>query len=268
MSNKRPVMYLQNDDRWGWIRYSSRGDSSQTIGSSGCGTTSMAMVLATLVDRNITPKETSADALANGYRTANEGTDWSYFAHVAKKYNLRFKQTESVNEMLEAVKNGAYAVLSMQPPTFTRYGHFICAYDYDGNVVSVNDPASMARTNQTWNPSVFRNECGQCFIFYPNNAISTSQKKSRYCESWQIFYNKITGTKAKISEDGFYGTSTQKSLDFLLTYINKGKKYKYCYEFQRWFNKITDTSKPIKEDGYWGTNTEKAFITMNNLVKA
>ncbi|MBZ9635570.1 peptidoglycan recognition family protein [Clostridium sp. FP1] len=101
-----------------------------------------------------------------------------------------------------------------------------------------------------------------------NISPSALQKKSRYCESWQIFYNKITGTKAKISEDGFYGTSTQKSLDFLLTYIDKGKKYKYCYEFQCWFNKITETRLPITTDGKWGSNTEKAFNTINELVKA
>ncbi|MCB2299209.1 hypothetical protein [Clostridium tagluense] len=86
--------------------------------------------IATLVDKNITPKETSADALANGFRTANEGTDRSYFAHVTKKYNLRFKQTENINKMLEAVKNVTYAVLSIQPPTFTRYGHLILEWNY------------------------------------------------------------------------------------------------------------------------------------------
>ncbi|MBZ9622831.1 peptidoglycan recognition protein family protein [Clostridium sp. FP2] len=103
-----------------------------------------------------------------------------------------------------------------------------------------------------------------------NSSTSPSvpnKSSERYCKAWQIFYNKETGTGTRLDEDGFYGILTQNSLDFLLSYINKGKKYKYCKSFQIWFNKITDTRLPIDEDGYWGTNTEAAYQKINKLCK-
>ena len=47
----KPVSYLQTDARWKNHNYSAKGES-KTIGSSGCGITAAAMVIATLKDKN------------------------------------------------------------------------------------------------------------------------------------------------------------------------------------------------------------------------
>ena len=42
---EKPISFLQDDSKWGSMSYSITGSQSQTIASSGCGPTAMAMVL-------------------------------------------------------------------------------------------------------------------------------------------------------------------------------------------------------------------------------
>ena len=65
MANVKPVSYLQTDPRWKNVPYAVKGEHS-TIGGSGCGPTSMAMVLATWADPAVTPLTECAWALKHG----------------------------------------------------------------------------------------------------------------------------------------------------------------------------------------------------------
>lgn len=80
-----PVYFSQVDSRWSNKMYSKKNDKSQTIGTSGCGPTSMAMILSTLLGREITPVELCDFALKNGYRTLDSGTSWMFYKAVAKE---------------------------------------------------------------------------------------------------------------------------------------------------------------------------------------
>ena len=108
------VKYLQWDSKWKNVKYSTH-TSSQTIGNSGCGPTSMSMIMATWVDKNITPVEMCKLAVDNGYRTYSNGTSWSFFEFVFKKYKefSKFITTTSVSTLKAALKEGALAVCSM-----------------------------------------------------------------------------------------------------------------------------------------------------------
>jgi len=48
----KPVSYLQTDPKWKNHNYSAKGES-KTIGSSGCGPTAAAMVIATLKNNTV-----------------------------------------------------------------------------------------------------------------------------------------------------------------------------------------------------------------------
>ena len=52
---EQPISFLQDDNEWGFESYSVIGSQSQTIATSGCGPTSMAMVLNYYIDESITP---------------------------------------------------------------------------------------------------------------------------------------------------------------------------------------------------------------------
>ena len=53
-ATNQPISFLQDDTEWGSESYSIVGSRSQTIATSGCGPTSMAMVLNYYIDETIT----------------------------------------------------------------------------------------------------------------------------------------------------------------------------------------------------------------------
>lgn len=108
------VKFLQWDSKWKNVKYSTH-TSSQTIGNSGCGPTAMAMIVATWVDKTVTPVDMCDLAVRNGYRTYSNGTAWSFFKFVFSKYPSfsKFITTSSVSTLKAALKEGALAVCSM-----------------------------------------------------------------------------------------------------------------------------------------------------------
>lgn len=157
-----PVYYSQVDARWRHIMFSSRGDPKQTIGSSGCGPTSMAMILATWVNRSITPVDACKLAIDGGFRTTNDGTAWAYFPWMATKFGLRH-QYGNTDQAVSALKKGALVVASMGPGYFTRGGHYVLLWGIDGQQILAHDPANKSRDRAGFD--VFRREAAQYFIF-------------------------------------------------------------------------------------------------------
>lgn len=110
--------YSQIDSRWSSKMYSSVNNSSQTIGSSGCGPTSAAMVV-TACKGTITP-DTMADLFVKyGYRSANNGTYWSAFRAVADEFNIRYTETTDIQRALQLLQNNNYVVASCGNGLFT-----------------------------------------------------------------------------------------------------------------------------------------------------
>lgn len=158
--------------------FSNHGDPNQTIASSGCGATSMAMVAATFIDAGIDPPTLAEFITANGYRTYNNGVDWGFFQFAADYYKLPFRQTADTDEVIQALKEGALVVASMGPGYFTRYGHYILLWGLDGaGSILVNDPNSETRTQASFD--LFRRESANYFIFYP-------KEDKEMPEQWKI----------------------------------------------------------------------------------
>ena len=165
---KEPVDYKQYDSRWRYVRYSSIGKASQTIGSSGCGPTAMADIMAAWIQKGITPVEMCKYSLNKGYRTEDSGTAWAFFESVFKSYASGFGafiQTKSMATLKKALAQGAFVVTSMGPGYWTKGGHFICVYKMDDTYVYAKDPASSSRKKQKIN--AFEQQRKQFFIFYP-----------------------------------------------------------------------------------------------------
>jgi hypothetical protein len=178
------VYYMQTDPKWKNVPYTVDGDAHETIGYSGCGPTCAAMVLATWVDRNITPIQTCELAIRGGHRTPNNGTAWSFFPWIAARYGLGHQQTSSTQVAADAIKKGALVVCSMGPGYFTKGGHFILAYDYKDGYFIVHDPQNSSKTKGSH--SLFVNECRQYFIF-------TRQKEEVVIEmkKWAVATTKV-----------------------------------------------------------------------------
>lgn len=164
------VYYCQWDSKWKKVMYSNHNDKDQNIGNSGCGPTSMAMILATWIDKAITPVQTCEDAQKHGYRTYDKGTSWSYFPHVYEAYKgfSKYLATTSIATLEAALREGALAVCSMNSNDgnfWTKGGHFIVAVGVDDKYFYANDP------NKTSHPrkqekSKFKSCMKKAFIYW------------------------------------------------------------------------------------------------------
>lgn len=131
--------YSQIDSRWKDKMYSSVGNSSQTIGTSGCGPTSAAMVV-TACKGTITPDQMADLFVKYGYRSANNGTYWSAFRAVADEFNIGYTETSDVQRALQLLQNNNYVVVSCGNGLFTTGGHFIVLTELNGDTITVYDP--------------------------------------------------------------------------------------------------------------------------------
>ena len=156
----KPVDYKQYDSKWGGLPYALPGENG-TIKTSGCGPTTIADVLASIVSPYIDPVTCASWARANGYKAFNAGTYYSYFVPQAAAYGVKVKQLNSSNiygktnhsahdVALSELMKGNWLIACMGKGNWTKSGHFILVYGFkDGNVY-INDPAS-AKANRACN---------------------------------------------------------------------------------------------------------------------
>lgn len=178
----RPIVYYQTDSRWKNISYAAKGESS-TIGTAGCGPTSMSMVLATWADKNVTPKTECAWALANGYKCLHGGTYYSYFKPAAARYGLNAYQLNYSSiygnssssyhtQVKQAIDNNHLVIACMGKGTWTSSGHFVLVYNISGNTIYINDPYSSAKNRTEGNYSTFKKQVKYYFIIENPNNVS------------------------------------------------------------------------------------------------
>lgn len=131
--------YSQIDSRWSNKMYSSVGDRSQTIGTSGCGPTSAAMVVSS-IKGTITPDTMASLYTQYGYRSANQGTYWSAFRWTADVFNIGYSECYRLDDAVAKLRNNHYIIASCNQGLFTYGGHFIVLTGVKGNYIKVYDP--------------------------------------------------------------------------------------------------------------------------------
>lgn len=228
----KPISYLQTDAKWKNHNYSAKGES-KTIGSSGCGVTAAAMVIATLKDKNVTPITTADWSMANGYKALNQGTYYSYFVPQMNKYGIICKRLNTSNlygisssaahtEALNALKNNDWVIACMGKGNWTSSGHYILIYGYENGYVYINDPASTAsaRIKNTW--TLFAKQVKYMWtISVPDsfktvnitttiNSSTSKFKVASNIKSIQTWLN--TYYKTGLVVDGSYGSKTKTAL--------------------------------------------------------
>ena len=131
--------YSQIDSRWSNKMYSSVGDSSQTIGTSGCGPTSSAMVVSS-IKGTITPDTMASLYTQYGYRSVNQGTYWSAFKWTADVFNIGYSECYRLDDAVAKLKDNHYIIVSCNQGLFTYGGHFIVLTGIEGDYIKVYDP--------------------------------------------------------------------------------------------------------------------------------
>lgn len=131
--------YSQLDSRWSSKMYSSIENKSQTIGSSGCGPTSAAMVVSS-IKGNITPDKMAELYTKYGYRSANQGTYWSAFKWTGDIFDIEYSECYKLDDAVEKLKDNNYIIASCNQGLFTYGGHFIVLIGIEGDYIKVYDP--------------------------------------------------------------------------------------------------------------------------------
>ena len=129
----------QIDSRWRYYPYTSTGNTTQTIGSSGCGVASATMIIDSIVG-NVSVTELADVFVKHGYRSPNNGTYWSAYRAIADEFNIEYQETSNFETMLNKLRNNNYVICSVGNGLFTTGGHYIVIYAVDNDTLRIYDP--------------------------------------------------------------------------------------------------------------------------------
>ena len=283
----QPVDYKQGAKPWGPMMYSSHGDTKQTMANSGCGPTAMADVVATLKDKSINPYDLAELAMAWGDRSYSNGTDWTFFPHIADYYKFsKLVESKNIDALKACLNAGGYVVASMGKGYWTTQGHYICVWKYDTKYIYANDPAGSKRTKQAIGD--FMTERKRFFCFYPDingedNAGGDNDYKpgvirgskivdiSKYQPS--VNYDALIGDTALIIlRAGYRGTGGGISKDQKFD-LHASELLKRFVRFGVYFYSIAKNAEQAREEArkffdfakdyhpyFWAMDAEKAEI--------
>lgn len=162
-SFKDVIYFNQTDPRFAYTPY---GDGEfGIVQNTGCGPTSMAMVVSTLTKTYTDPNEIASWAMFNGYNMGNNGSSWELFPAAARKYGLDYMFSYSIEDARECLKTGGLVILSQNSSLnnyWTNSGHFIVLTGFENDLYTVNDPYSIDRTERYHTENQ---------VFTPNKAI-------------------------------------------------------------------------------------------------
>lgn len=115
----------QIDSRWRYYPYTSTGNTSQTIGSSGCGVASATMIIDSIVG-NVSVTDVADTFVKYGYRSPNNGTYWSAYRAIADEFNIEYQETSNFDTMLNKLRNNNYVICSVGNGLFTTGRTLYC----------------------------------------------------------------------------------------------------------------------------------------------
>lgn len=146
------VYYSQNDPQWNKGTF-----PSTAISPAGCGPTSIAMVVATRVDENITPVETMEFLNNSGGWTGL--MQWTAPGMAAEEYGLTEEDLGAdIKAVTAASKDGKLGLLSgTGAPPFTSGGHIVTFREIspDGKIVVANPAEGLATDREKPEYSVY-----------------------------------------------------------------------------------------------------------------
>lgn len=157
-------LYYQYQQPWGDVKF-----GGNTIRTSGCSVTSIAMVFSYLRDSTITPPDIVAWT-GNRYYVGDTGQSWDIFPATAKHWGIKcYGLGTSLQGMIAELAAGHPVIASMRPGTFTQAGHFIVlrGITEDGRIL-VNDPNDNATKRffyTSFAPALIQRESKQYWSF-------------------------------------------------------------------------------------------------------
>lgn len=142
------VYYSQYDPKW-----ASQPFGDCTIGEGACGPTSIAMIVSTIIDKNITLLDVIKYMNTHGHTGC--GTHADELVRVAKHYGLKITgnghtpNTADFDKAVDVIKRGGFVIGLFGPGLFTTTGHYMVLRKTtaDGKKFYIADPIAKDRQN-------------------------------------------------------------------------------------------------------------------------
>lgn len=158
LERKTPY-FIQWDNRWAYNKLGNRN-----IGISGCGPTSMAMILSRLKkDNSITPDKIAKDA--QNYM-GNEGISWNFFYDGANKYDYKIEDVALNEEAIKKALEKGPLLVSVNRGYFTLFGHIFVIDSYKDGKFLINDPNSLRNSKIEWTFDQISNQIVKIWSIY------------------------------------------------------------------------------------------------------
>lgn len=148
------VFYTQSDPRWANYAF-----GTSNLATSGCGPASVAMVVATLVNRSITPKEVADFGTRNGAYVPGQGSSWQkMLIEGPQNWGLKSEPIgTNMNRAVQILQSGGLVIATGQGLSpFSEGGHIVVirAVNSDGSFLLGNPAPNLQNSrDQTFTPN-------------------------------------------------------------------------------------------------------------------
>lgn len=135
-------LYSMQDPKWASLSWG--GPHFNTIGASGCGPTSLAMIISYWTGKAFTPADVVkwTQKKGNGGYHLQGGISHAMFGAICSDYNIQCKSI-GWDSVVSELKKGHKVICSANPGLFTNNGHImvLAGITSDGKIM-INDPNS------------------------------------------------------------------------------------------------------------------------------
>lgn len=262
---------------------------SSTIGASGCGPTSMAIIISTLTGQTVTPQMTCAYSIANGEYVPGMGTSHSFPTNAAYHWGLTCERVgkDRMNYVVQSLKEGKMVVEICEAYTITGSGsgHFIVltGVTRDG-YITIADCASRERTGKVYSVETIKSygrdlSEGAFWIVGKNEGNTVKKIRSTeqilvlaillftyFLETFQVAYAQKAENLPQIVSwqdgKGYQSDGTFIADGWGYDTVNPAGKY-VLFDENGMVQLRTETMDPVNaEDEYSGTELEPANIAV------
>lgn len=140
-------LLMQWDERWGYTTY-----AGGFLGYTGCGPTTLSMVVLYLTDNaEADPSAVASYAESAGYCSAGAGSSWTLISEGCGHFGLQAEEVAMMESRIqEKLDAGCPVIVNVGPGDFTASGHYMVIVGYDSEGFIINDPNSYANSEKRW----------------------------------------------------------------------------------------------------------------------
>lgn len=177
-----------NQRNYASVPYPAKGYEKATVATSGCGVCCASMVVENMTDRKLPPNQCAQYAMKAGARVSG-GTDMRLLGRcIARDYGLTMETSNNIVTAVQALKNGAYAIVNVggdragHVGLFSDGGHYVLAVGLaaDGRVMVLDPNYYAGKFNKAGRKGKVTVQGNLCLVSQGDLAADTTVTSTKY----------------------------------------------------------------------------------------